>query len=133
MPLLLLQLDSVYCITFLLTDQVSIDLGSRDIFVREHLGYGVDVRSSGYLEGRIGVPEAMESNVFVDAGFKNPSLQRSLRHTACQSLEYNPITPCTTQLQGLVADGQQGFRTGLDSPESDAVAKIRRHHNVIPG
>jgi len=101
--------------------------------VREHLGYGVDVRSSGYLEGRIGVPEAMEGNVLVDAGFKNPSLQRSLRHTACQSLEYNPTTPRATQLQGLIADGQQGFRTGLDSSYPDAIAQIRRHHNVIPG
>ena len=67
--LLLFQFDSVDCIPFLLTDQVSVDLGSRNILVCEHFRYGVDVSSCSYLEGRIGVPEAMEGNVLVDTGF----------------------------------------------------------------
>ena len=55
------------CLFLFLIDKVGIYLGGADVLVGEHLADGVDVGSSGYEKGGVGVAGPMEGDVFVDS------------------------------------------------------------------
>lgn len=48
----------------------------------EHLGDGVDVGAAVQEDGGVGVPEAVEGDVFADAGIFEPVFERLAGHLA---------------------------------------------------
>lgn len=57
-----LQGDAVGGVTFLLIYDFGVDLCCGDVFVGEHLRYGIYVSAVGYQKCSVGVAQAMESD-----------------------------------------------------------------------
>ena len=63
-------------------------MGGFDALVGEHLRYSVDVRAECDLQCGKGVAEAVERDVFADAGGLHPGVEWVLNHTAAQPYEH---------------------------------------------
>ena len=116
----------------LFVDEVGVDLGGGDVLVGEHLADGVDVHSSGDEQGGVGVVEAVEGDVFGDAGLLEPRLQAEVDHIAVETFEYEAGAGRAADGEGFAADGDGGFCVGLFGADADAFAAVREVLDVLP-
>lgn len=64
----LFQRDAIGGVAFLLVDDFGVDLRCGDVFVGEHLRYGVDVGAVGYQQGGVCVAQTVEGDFLGDSG-----------------------------------------------------------------
>ena len=74
--------------TLLGVDQIGVNLGGGYVFVSQHLRDRIDVRARCDLQRGVGVAEAVESDVLLNARRRNPLFQRIVYHTARQPFEH---------------------------------------------
>ncbi len=98
----------------------------------EHLGDGVDVGSSGYEQGGVGVAEAVEGDVFVDSGGFHPVFEPSVHKLTGESFEDFAFGRTAAEFESLGADGDGGFGVGLFGFDADAFASRRVVLDVAP-
>ena len=70
----LLQRNPISGLAFFGVDEVGVDLGSFDALMGEHLGDRIDVRAKCDLKRGKCVAEAVERDVFADAGGLHPGV-----------------------------------------------------------
>lgn len=73
--MLSLQRDAAGGVAFLLVYDFSVDLRCGDVFVGEHLRYGVDIGAVGYQQGYIGVAQAVQGDFLEDTCGFQPALK----------------------------------------------------------
>ena len=76
---------------FLGVDKVGVDLGGGDALVCQHLWHRIDICAESDLERGEGVSEAVERDVFADAGGLHPGVERVLNHAAAQASEHQAL------------------------------------------
>ena len=132
MIILLFQRNLIDRFTLLGVDQVGVDLGGGYVFVGQHLRDRIDVRARCDLQRGVGVAEAVEGDVLLDACRRNPLFQRIVYHTARQSFEHRAAGLLAAQVDGLLTHGQYCLGLRLLRADSDAVAHIGCNLEVFP-
>ena len=73
-----IKLDGLCCLFFLGVNNLGVYLCSADVFMSQHLRYGVDVRAFGKLICCVGMTKTVERYVLFDTSIFYPFLHRSI-------------------------------------------------------
>ena len=128
-----MDLNTSERLMFGLFKQVQVELRSGHMLMRQHPAQGVDVRTSGKLQNRIRVTEAVKGNMPGDARSFDPFSERIIRHPFGQTLEDAASAPFATQLQGILAQRHEGFGfrlLGTDTEIEPRAFEVR--DNIFP-
>ena len=129
----LFDFQSFGCFSLVLVHYLGVDLGCSDILVGEHLADYVDVGAGAEEEGGVGVAEAVECDMFVDACVFKPSFKFSLYECVGEAFEDDAFARFAAEFKGFISDWQGCVRVSLVGCEADAVATVGVVGYVIPG
>ena len=130
---LFLNLQAISRLALVLIHYGRVDLRGRNVAVGQHLADGVNVDAAVQEQGGVGVPEAVESHVLVDAGLFKPSFKFFLDHRVGQAFEYLSFAALPAEFERLVGDGEDSRCLCFLRDDTDAVAAIRILLDLLSG
>ena len=98
----------------------------------KQLAHGVDVRSLCQLQGGKGMTEAVEGDVFLDAGSLYPRFEIQCHCTVREILEHLSSCSLATELQSLFADRQDCSGGSLLCDNVHSPAAISQLDDILP-
>lgn len=128
----LFELNLIDCFPLFGRYEISVNLGGCYWFVSKHLRDRINVSTCGNLKGGVGMSEAMEGDMLLNAGSLYPVLERDIDHWTCKTLKDLSFTSFSAKSKSLVAYRENGFSGCLLGSDSDAWAFIGSNTDIVP-